>query len=148
MPAKGSLRLELPGLGSSGRTLSAPGVLYTNNGTPNSPARLGTLSILPSAVSYADGFFVFPSQKLLSADPDEGQGVTTAFNPGQNLDAPTPFHDLSKLTPAVRRTLLINGGFLNTHASKQDPKAFVYAFDGNAFPNVPLIQARLGSVEE
>jgi hypothetical protein len=24
----------------------------------------------------------------------------------------------------------------------------VYAFDGNAFPNVPLIQARLGSVEE
>ena len=29
-----------------------------------------------------------------------------------------------------------------------DPKAFVYAFDGNAFPNVPLIQARLGSIEE
>jgi FtsP/CotA-like multicopper oxidase with cupredoxin domain len=148
MPAKGSLRLSMPGLGSSGRTLSAPGILYTNNGTPNSPARLGTLSILPSAVSYADGFFVFPSQTLLDASPDDGQGVTTAFNPGQKLDAPTPFHDLSQLKPDVSRTLLINGGFLNNHASNADPKAFVYAFSGNAFPNVPLIQARLGSVEE
>jgi FtsP/CotA-like multicopper oxidase with cupredoxin domain len=148
MPAKGSLRLELPGLGSGARTLSAPGVLYTNNGTPNPPARLGTLSVLPSAISYADGFFIFPSQTLLDANPDAGQGVTTAFNLGQKLDAPTPFHDLSKLTPDVRRTLLINGGFLNNHASNADPKAFVYAFDGNAFPNVPLIQARLGSVEE
>ena len=148
MPAKGSLRLSLPGLGSGARTLSAPGVLYTNNGTPNPPAQLGTLSILPSAISYADGFFIFPSQTLLDANPDDGQGVTTAFNSGQKLDAPTPFHDLSKLKPDVSRTLLINGGFLNNHASNSDPKAFVYAFDGNAFPNVPLIQARLGSVEE
>jgi FtsP/CotA-like multicopper oxidase with cupredoxin domain len=148
MPAKGSLRLSLPGLGSGARTLSAPGVLYTNNGTPNPPARLGTLSVLPSAISYADGFFIFPSQTLLNANPADGQGVTTAFNPGQKLDAPTPFHDLSKLTPDVSRTLLIDGGFLNNHASKADPKAFVYAFAGNAFPNVPLIQARLGSVEE
>ncbi len=148
MPAKGSLRLSLPGLGSGARTLSAPGVLYTNDGTPNPPARLGTLSVVPSAISYADGFFIFPSQTLLDADPADGHGVTTAFNPGQKLDAPTPFHDLSKLKPDVSRTLLINGGFLNNHASKADPKAFVYAFDGNAFPNVPLIQARLGSVEE
>ena len=135
-------------LGSGARTLSAPGVLYTNNGTPNPPARLGTLSVLPSAISYADGFFIFPSQTLLNANPEAGQGMTTAFNPGQKLDAPTPFHDLSKLKPDVSRTLLINGGFLNNHASKGDSKAFVYAFDGNAFPNVPLIQARLGSVEE
>ena len=33
-------------------------------------------------------------------------------------------------------------------ASTEDPKAFVYAFDGGAFPNVPLIQPRLNSVEE
>ena len=33
-------------------------------------------------------------------------------------------------------------------ASASDPKAFVYAFDGGAFPNVPLIQPRLNSVEE
>jgi FtsP/CotA-like multicopper oxidase with cupredoxin domain len=148
MPAKGGLRMELPGLGSGARALSAPGILYTNDGTKNPPAHLGSLSILPESISYADGFFMFPSQTLLNAVPEEGQGVTTAFVPGQHLDAPTPFHDLSQVTPDVKRTLLINGGFLNNHASKQDPKAFVYAFFGNAFPNVPLIQARLGSVEE
>jgi FtsP/CotA-like multicopper oxidase with cupredoxin domain len=148
MPAKGGLRMELPGLGSGARALAAPGILYTNDGTKNPPGHLGSLSVLPESISYADGFFMFPSQALLNAVPDEGQGVTTAFVPGQELDAPTPFHDLSKVTPDVKRSILINGGFLNNHASKQDPKAFVYAFFGNAFPNVPLIQARLGSVEE
>jgi FtsP/CotA-like multicopper oxidase with cupredoxin domain len=148
MPAKGGLRMELPGLGSGARAFAAPGVLYTNNGTKNPPAHMGSLSILPESISYADGFFMFPSQTLLNAVPEQGQGVTTAFAPGQQLDAPTPFHDLSQVTPDVKRTMLINGGFLNNHASKQDPKAFVYAFFGNAFPNVPLIQARLGSVEE
>lgn len=148
MPQKGGLRMELPGLGSGSRALTAEGVLYTNDGTKNPPAHLGSLSVLPESISYADGFFVFPSQTLMNAVPDEGKGVTTAFVPGQELNAPTPFHDLSKVKPDVSRTLLINGGFLNNHASKQDPKAFVYAFFGNAFPNVPLIQARLGSVEE
>lgn len=148
MPEKGGLRMELPGLGSGARALTGEGVLYTNDGTKNPPAHLGSLSILPESISYADGFFVFPSQTLLNAVPAAGRGVTTAFVPGQELNAPTPFHDLSQVKPDVTRTLLINGGFLNNHASKQDPKAFVYAFDGNAFPNVPLIQARLGSVEE
>lgn len=148
MPEKGSLRMELPGLGSGSRTISAPGVLYTNDGTKNPPAHLGSLSILPRSISYADGFFLFPSQTLLNAMPAQGKGETTAFVPGQELNAPTPFHDLSQVKPDVSRTLLINGGFLNNHASKQDPKAFTYAFFGNAFPNVPLIQARLGSVEE
>jgi FtsP/CotA-like multicopper oxidase with cupredoxin domain len=148
MPAKGGLRMELPGLGSGARALAAPGILYTNDGTKNPPGHLGSLSVLPESISYADGFFMFPSQTLLDAVPDEGQGITTAFVPGQELNAPTPFHDLSKVTPDVKRSILINGGFLNNHASKQDPKAFVYAFFGNAFPNVPLIQARLGSVEE
>ena len=43
---------------------------------------------------------------------------------------------------------MISGGFLNNLASADDPKTFVYAFDGNAFPNMPLIQPRLNSVEE
>ncbi|HKE35974.1 MAG TPA: multicopper oxidase domain-containing protein [Candidatus Baltobacteraceae bacterium] len=148
MPAKGGLRLELPGLGSGARALAEPGILYTNDGTNDPPGYLGSLSVLPQSISYADGFFIFPSQTLLNATPDVGQGVTTAFVSGQKLDAPTPFHDLSKAKPDVTRSILINGGFLNNHASKQDPKAFVYAFFGNAFPNVPLIQARLGSIEE
>ena len=59
-----------------------------------------------------------------------------------------PTIDVSGVTPDVKRQLLISGGFLNDHASTADPKAFVYAFDGVAFPNTPVIQPRLGSVEE
>ena len=148
MPATGDLVLEMPPRGGGAKTISAPGILYTNDGTDNPPAMLGSLSVLPSAVSYADGFFVFPTQVLARAVPSEGQGVTTAFVEGQPLDAYTSFVDVSEVTPDVKRELVISGGFLNDLASKSDPKAFVYAFDGTAFPNVPLIQPRLGSVEE
>ena len=43
---------------------------------------------------------------------------------------------------------MIRGGFLNDLVTKSDAKSFTYAFDGAAFPNMPLIQARLGSIEE
>src|SRR5439155_354640 len=129
-------------------TIGAPGVLYTNNGTENPPAVIGSLSVLPSAVSYADGFFVFPTQVLAKATASEGGGVTTVFIKGQPLGAYTAFVDLANTTPDVKRQILISGGFLNNLASTEDPKAFVYAFDGGAFPNVPLIQPRLNSVEE
>ena len=148
MPATGDLVLSMPALGRGGKTKTAPGVLYTNSGTRKTPAVLGNISVLPSAISYADGFFIFPTQVLARAVPDEGQGETTAFVEGQALHAYTSFHDVSKVTPDVTRTLLINGGFLNDKANPNDPKAFVYAFDGQAFPNIPLIQPRLGSVEE
>jgi FtsP/CotA-like multicopper oxidase with cupredoxin domain len=148
MPATGDLVLSLPALGRGGKTKTAPAVLYTNDGTRKTPAALGSVSVLPSAISYADGFFIFPTQELARAVPDEGQGESTAFVEGQPLHAYTSFHDVSKVKPDVTRTLLINGGFLNDKASPNDPKAFVYAFDGQAFPNIPLIQPRLGSVEE
>jgi Multicopper oxidase/FG-GAP repeat len=48
----------------------------------------------------------------------------------------------------MTREIVISGGFLNSKAAPSDPKAFVYAFDGGAFPNVPLLQPRLNSVEE
>ena len=148
IPAEGELVLEMPERGGGAKTITAPGVLYTNNGTENPPAVLGSLSVLPSAVSYADGFFVFPTQVLARATPSEGGGVTTAFVEGQPLGAYTAFVDLANTTPDVKRQILISGGFLNNMASTEDPKAFVYAFDGGAFPNVPLIQPRLNSVEE
>ncbi len=148
MPKKGGLQLDMPPLGRSKTPISALGVMYTNNGTPNPPAQLGTLTVQQSAVSYKDGFFVFPTQVLLRAVPAPGIGQTTAFVAGQKLHAYTSFEDLSRVKPDVRREILINGGFLNNYANKADPKAFVYAFFGNAFPNVPLIQPRLGSVEE
>jgi FtsP/CotA-like multicopper oxidase with cupredoxin domain len=148
IPAQGELLLEMPPRGGGARTITAPGVLYTNNGTDNPPAVLGSVSAPPSAVSYADGFFVFPTQVLARAVPSQGPGVATAFVEGQALGAYTPFVDLSGTAPDVTRKILISGGFLNSLASTADPKAFVYAFDGGAFPNVPLIQPRLGSVEE
>ena len=148
IPAEGELVLEMPERGGGAKTLSAPGVLYTSNGTDNPSAVLGSLSVLPSAMSYADGFFVFPTQVLARATPAQGGGVTTAFVEGQALGAYTAFTDLANTTPDVKRQILISGGFLNNMASTEDPKAFVYAFDGGAFPNVPLIQARLNSVEE
>ncbi len=148
MPATGDLVLEMPPRGGGAKTISAPGILYTNDGTDNPPAVLGSLSVLPSAISYVDGFFVFPTQVLARAVAAEGQGVTTAFAEGQALGAYSSFVDVSGVTPDVKRELVISGGFLNDLASKSDPKAFVYAFDGTAFPNAPLIQPRLGSVEE
>jgi len=148
IPAEGELILEMPERGGGAKTITAPGVLYTNNGSDNPPAVLGNLSVLPSAISYADGFFLFPTQVLARATGAEPGGVTTAFVEGQSLGAYTSFVDLANAAPDFKRQILISGGFLNNMASASDPKAFVYAFDGSAFPNVPLIQPRLNSVEE
>jgi hypothetical protein len=148
MPVEGDLILEMPERGGGAITITAPGVLYTNNGSDNPAAALGSLSVLPSAVSYADGFFVFPTQVLAGATASERGGVTTPFVEGQSLGAYTSFVDLANTTPDFTRQIVISGGFLNNMASVSDPKAFVYAFDGGAFPNVPLIQPRLNSVEE
>ena len=53
--------------------MSSPGVLYENDGSENPPAMLGTLSVVPSAVSYFDGFFIFPTQVLARAVPSGEQ---------------------------------------------------------------------------
>jgi FtsP/CotA-like multicopper oxidase with cupredoxin domain len=148
MPAEGDLVLEMPPLGYGAKALTAPGVLYTNTGTDKIPAVLGNLSVEPTAISYFDGFFSFPTQVLMRAEPAEGQGTTTAFVEGQDLGAFTSFDDVSDDKPDVTRTIGIYGGFLNSLASKDDPKSFTYSFDGGTFPNVPLLQPRLGSVEE
>ena len=95
----------MPPRGGGAKTITAPGVLYTSNGTENPPAVLGSISVLPSAVSYADGFFVFPTQVLARAVPSQGQGVTTAFAEGQALGAYTSFVDLSSVTPDVKREI-------------------------------------------
>ena len=149
MPAHGDLVLEFPP-DPAATEITDPGVLYTNNGTANTPAVLGKLSVDPKYISYADGFFVFPTQTLIHATPDTsgGTGTTTAFEPGQNLDAYTSFVDTSVMTPAVKRALTITDNIGGDKASNNDPKAVIYMFDTGAFPNVPLIQPRLNSVEE
>jgi len=156
IPAEGELVLEMPQIAKSApngqfdpsKTISSPGVLYTSNGTENPPAVLGDLSVKPEYISYFDGFFVFPTQVLARAKATETGGETTAFAEGQKLGAYTSYVDLSKAVPDVNRQIVMSGGFLNDMASLNDPKAFVYAFDGQAFPNTPIIQPRLNSIEE
>ena len=148
MPKEGDLVLEFPP-DPKAQEITDQGVLYTNNGTKNPPAVLGNISVDPKYISYADGFFVFPTQTLIHATPDtSGQGQTTAFEPGQNLDAYTSFVDTSVMTPAVTREMTISDTIGGDKASNNDPKAVLYFFDPAAFPNVPLIQPRLNSVEE
>lgn len=156
IPTEGELVLEMPEIGKAApngqfdpsKTVTAPGVLYTNNCTENPPAVLGNLSVSPKYISYFDGFFIFPTQVLARAKAAEPGGVTTAFTDGQSLGGYTSFVDLSKAVPNVKRQIVMSGGFLNDKASTSDSKAFVYAFDGQAFPNTPIIQPRLNSIEE
>ena len=109
---------------------------------------LGTLSMLPSAISYYDGFFVFPTQVLAQCDAIRRPRRHDGFVEGQKLDAYTPFEDLSRSRRTSSGSSSSPADSSTTSQAQSDPKAFVYAFDGNAFPNVPLIQPRLGSVEE
>ena len=147
MPAEGDLVLGMPPLPGA-KPVVNPGILYTNNQTKNSPAVLGTATVDPAYISYADGFFTFPVQTVLHVTPADGQGKTTAFDVGQNLGAYTSFVDTSVMTPDVTRNLVVSGGFGNNMASNSDPKSFTYEFDSSTFPNIPLIQPRLESVEE
>ena len=112
-----------------------PGVLYTNNGTKNTPAVLGTLTVDPKFLSFADGFFVFPTQTLIRATQDtSGEGKTTAFEPGQNLDAYTSFVDTAVMTPAVTREMTITDTIGGDLASNSDPKAVIYMFEPSRVP--------------
>jgi FtsP/CotA-like multicopper oxidase with cupredoxin domain len=148
MPKEGDLVLDFPP-NPEAKPLVLPGVVYTNNGTKNTPAVLGTLTVDPKFMSFADGFFVFPTQTLIHATPDtSGPGQTTAFEPGQNLDAYTSFVDTSVMTPSVKRAMTITDTIGGNRASNNDPKAVIYMFQPAGFPNVSLIQPRLNSVEE
>jgi FtsP/CotA-like multicopper oxidase with cupredoxin domain len=156
IPTEGELVLEMPEIGKGAangqfdpsKTITNPGVLYTSNGSENPPAVLGSLSVSPKHISYFDGFFVFPTQVLARAKATEPGGVTTALVEGQPLGAYTSFIDLSKAVPDVKREIVMSGGFLNNLASTDDPKAFMYGFNGQTFPNTPVIQPRLNSIEE
>ena len=120
MPESGDLVLEMPPMGSGARTMSSPGVLYENDGSDNPPATLGTLSVVPSAVSYFDGFFIFPTQVLARAVPSGGRGTSVAFAEGQKLGAYATFDELSKLTPDFKRQLT-NHGRVPERSGKRRP---------------------------
>ncbi len=151
IPEKGDLVLEMPPMADTKTLYQTPGVLYTSRGGGKAPTgRLGKVRVDNKYISYFDGFFIFPTQSLLRAGSAENvaPGQTVVFKPGQALGAHTSFVDTAKIKPDVRRELLINGGFLDDGAHSQEAKAFIYAFDGKAFPHTPLLRPRLDSVEE
>ena len=149
MPKEGDLVLEFPPDPKATADHRIPVCCTPTTAPRTRPRCWARVSVDPKYISYADGFFIFPTQTLMHATPDtSGQGQTTAFEPGQNLDAYTSFVDTSVMTPAVTRELTISDGIGGDKASNNDPKAFIYEFDDNTFPNIPLIQPRLNSVEE
>ena len=149
MPQTGGLQLEMPTYnGKTPMLTQNMGILYTNNKTAKSPAVTGTITVDPASISYADGFFVYPTQKLMTMQPVAGTGTTVPFADGQAINAYTSFVDLANVKPDVKRRLMIDGGFMNNHSNDEDPNTFTYQFDGNQFPNIPLLQPRLDSTEE
>jgi len=146
MPEEGELVLEMPP--ADLEAIEREGILYTSDGTEQPPAVLGTITVEPSAITFDDGFYKSPTQVLARVRPESGSGVTVPFVAGEPLGAHTSYVDLSHVTPAVERELTLTEGFDNAHASKDDPKAFIFELDDNAFPNTPLLQPRLGSVEQ
>ena len=149
MPAEGDLILEMPPRGGGASTISAPGVLYTNDGTENPPATLGSLSVLRRRRSaIMTGSSSLRRRSWRERRPPPARASPRRSRTGRS-SMPTPCSRTSRqVTPDVERELVISGGFLNNLASMSDPKAFIYVFEGIGFPNVPLLQPRLGSIEE
>ena len=124
MPDEGDLILEMPPRGGGATTISAPGVLYTNDGTENPPAVLGSLSVLPVGRQLlSTGSSSSPTQVLARATTSGGKGVTTRV---QGRPEARRLHRRSrtfrKVTPDVKRELTISGGFLNNLASTVRPQ--------------------------
>ncbi|KAF8056728.1 clpB2 [Scenedesmus sp. PABB004] len=155
MPMQGDLVLEMPPLLVSEWAqlkgqLSNLGILYVNDGTDNPPAQLGNISIAVNVVNYFDGFFLTPTQVLLTAKPNAARPPVPSvpFLQGQPTNAYSSFCQTVGKPVAATRRLLITGGFNNELANPEDPNAFTYQFSGNQFPNIPLLQPRLDSIEE
>ena len=84
MPESGDLVLEMPPL-EGAKPVVNNGVLYTNDGTDNPPATLGTVTVDPSVISYADGFFTFPTQKLMQVTEEAMWRGIAAATPGGHV---------------------------------------------------------------
>ncbi len=152
MPAEGGLQLEMPPVqGTEARytqPISLPGIKYTSNGTDRPGAVLGTISMDLADISWNDGFLTFPTQKLLTVEPADGAATPVVFAPGQRLDGSGGFTDLATVPVAVDRKFTITGAFNNPLGNDQYKRSFFYNFNDYTWPNGPLVQPRLGSVEQ
>ena len=122
-------RTRRPGAGrcrrwrAPSRSSPIPAVLYTNNGTENSPAVLGKLTVDPKYISYADGFFMFPTQTLMHVTPDTAAGPDHSLRAGPE---PRRLHVLRGHLgddARVTRELRSAAASATTRASNNDPKA-------------------------
>ena len=116
-----------------------PGVLYTNNGTKNTPAVLGTLTVDPKYISYADGFFVFPTQTLMPRHAGHQRrgadhGVRAGPEPRRVHVIRGHVGDGPRRQTGDRRSPAPIGG---DKASNNDPKAVIYMFDDQRLPERP-----------
>lgn len=152
MPTHGGLQLEMPPVqGTQARytqPISLPGIKYTSNGTDHPGAVLGTISMELSDISWNDGFLTFPTQKLLTVEPEEGSATPVQFDAGQTLGGSGEFVDTANMPVAVDRKFTITGAFNNQLANDQYKRSFFYNFSDYTWPNGPLVQPRLGTVEE
>lgn len=153
IPQSGDLVLEMPSISDDQPGQAQPqsinGVLYTNNGTANSPATLGKITVDPSAISNSDGFFNYPTQVLLRAHADSGEaGTTVDFADGQPLNPSPPIEDLANVKPDLERKFVVTGGAIYQKASIYSPQGLSWEFNDNLFPNSAIVRPRLGTVED
>ena len=139
MPKTGDLVARVCRRTRGSRGSTNPGVLYTNNGTENSPAVLGHGDRRPE-VHQLRGTASSRSRprRCLQVTPDKRRGADHRVRAGPE---PGCVHVVRRHVGdgARRQTRVeISGGFGNDKASNNDPKAFTYQFDDNIFPNVPL----------
>lgn len=88
MPKTGDLVVDMPP-GEGVKGIDEPAVLYTNNGTDDSPAVLGRVTIDPKYIAARDGFFTFPTQTLLKVTADAGRAGPPRSSPVRT-SRPTP----------------------------------------------------------
>lgn len=104
----------------------------------------GTAYLDPASISYFNGFNYFPSQQLLRVTSTTSVVAPVLFVPGEPLEAQNQFQDLSNIKPDYVRDIVLNEGNLDP----DDPSAFVFTINGDAYPYAPTVQPRLNSVEE
>ena len=126
-----------------------PASKYTSTGTGNPSAVLGTISMDLADISWNDGFLTFPTQTLLTAEPAAGTAEPVPFESGQKLDGSGKFVDLATAPVAVNRKFTITGAFNNALANDQYKAVLLlHNFSDYTWPSGPLVQPRLGSVEQ
>ena len=143
--------LEMPPDGGGATDASAPRAFSTRmTARENPPATLGTLSVLPSAVSYYRRVLRLPDAGPgASGDRPTARASPRRSTRGRSSTLTATFEDISQ----AHARLQAGADDLRRVSQRSRehspiPKLSSTRSTGTAFPNVPLLQPRLGSVEE